>query len=115
MAKWNKVRKRGYARSKGSSLPESERYHIRLRLRLLGYPSLAAYYRSPLWRATRKKYRKKACETNAKSHSGSLQLHHKTYERLGNELPGDFMTLCNACHRLIHGHPAPRRARKKKR
>lgn len=28
----------------------------------------------------------------------TLQLHHKTYERLGQELPEDVVLLCSACH-----------------
>jgi len=32
----------------------------------------------------------------------SLQVHHKTYERLGEELPCDVVTVCGRCHKLIH-------------
>ena len=31
-----------------------------------------------------------------------LDVHHKTYERLGNELPGDLMVLCRKCHGENH-------------
>lgn len=34
---------------------------------------------------------------------GSLQVHHRTYERLGAELPGDLQVLCPECHRSVHG------------
>ena len=27
-----------------------------------------------------------------------LELHHKTYKRLGRELPKDLLLLCSACH-----------------
>lgn len=33
----------------------------------------------------------------------SLEVHHKTYERRGRELPGDLQVLCADCHRSIHG------------
>jgi 5-methylcytosine-specific restriction endonuclease McrA len=29
---------------------------------------------------------------------GKLQLHHRTYERLGHELPADVELLCTRCH-----------------
>jgi len=33
----------------------------------------------------------------------SLNAHHRTYERLGNELPEDITVLCADCHSKIHG------------
>jgi 5-methylcytosine-specific restriction endonuclease McrA len=33
---------------------------------------------------------------------GELHTHHRTYERLGNELPGDLIVLCKACHNKFH-------------
>lgn len=30
-----------------------------------------------------------------------LQVHHRTYQRLGHELVGDLTTLCSECHRAI--------------
>lgn len=32
----------------------------------------------------------------------SLQVHHRTYERLGEELDMDLTVLCGACHRTFH-------------
>lgn len=37
------------------------------------------------------------------SRSGSLQVHHLTYERLGYEHDDDLVALCASCHRDIHG------------
>lgn len=34
--------------------------------------------------------------------SGALDVHHRTYERRGRELPGDLVVLCWECHRLFH-------------
>lgn len=31
-----------------------------------------------------------------------LHVHHRTYERLGNELPDDIITVCEICHGFIH-------------
>lgn len=33
--------------------------------------------------------------------SNNLQVHHRTYERLGHEDPGDVVTLCRVCHERI--------------
>ena len=30
-----------------------------------------------------------------------LQVHHRTYERLGRELVGDLLTLCKDCHLVV--------------
>ena len=33
---------------------------------------------------------------------GGLNVHHRTYERLGKELPEDLIVLCRDCHALFH-------------
>lgn len=61
------------------------------------------YLKSPRWRkkaaAARKRagYRCQLC-----NREGRLQVHHRTYERLGYELPGDLIALCARCHKLHH-------------
>ena len=42
--------------------------------------------------------------------SENLHVHHKTYERLGSELPDDIVTVCEVCHGFIHAEQ--RRTRK---
>jgi len=32
----------------------------------------------------------------------NLHAHHRTYERLGRELPGDITVLCSVCHDKFH-------------
>jgi HNH endonuclease len=34
-----------------------------------------------------------------------LEVHHRTYERLGHEDPDDVMVLCGRCHAGTHGQP----------
>lgn len=34
----------------------------------------------------------------------NLEAHHRTYERLGDELPGDLTCLCRKCHELFSKH-----------
>jgi 5-methylcytosine-specific restriction endonuclease McrA len=34
----------------------------------------------------------------------AIEVHHRTYEDLGNEQPGDLTTLCRRCHRTVTDH-----------
>jgi 5-methylcytosine-specific restriction endonuclease McrA len=33
-----------------------------------------------------------------------VEVHHRTYENLGNEQPGDLTALCRTCHRVVTDH-----------
>ena len=33
-----------------------------------------------------------------------IEVHHRTYENLGNEQPGDLTALCRDCHRVVTNH-----------
>jgi 5-methylcytosine-specific restriction endonuclease McrA len=35
----------------------------------------------------------------------AVQVHHLTYERLGDELLFDLVAVCMTCHEKCHGHP----------
>lgn len=35
----------------------------------------------------------------------TLHVHHKTYDRLGDELDEDLAVLCEQCHKAVHGKP----------
>jgi 5-methylcytosine-specific restriction endonuclease McrA len=69
------------------------------------YDEYLAYLRSPWWTARKaavRKYRGDHCE---RCHCRyRLELHHRTYKRLGRELPEDVELLCWACHRREHGY-----------
>jgi len=43
-----------------------------------------------------------ACKTRFNSFAG-LEVHHKTYDRLGRELDTDVAVLCVKCHQRVHG------------
>lgn len=69
-----------------------------------GYP---AYLRTKHWKDFRRKIlgldrrkRKKSC-SNCRS-KYRLQVHHITYENVGNEKPEDVAILCGKCHQLHH-------------
>ena len=82
-------------------------YHVRT-LREMPYPE---YLLTTHWQWTR--YRKLAqagyrCE---RCHgTAMLEVHHKTYERIGQERMDDLTVLCDRCHRMIHGLPIEKRA-----
>lgn len=62
------------------------------------------YLRSANWAATRKAalkrdgYRCQDCGARR-----ALQVHHRSYARLGKEQAGDLVTLCRYCHERRHG------------
>lgn len=62
------------------------------------------YLDSDAWRDRRRHllrrvgYRCQVCNG-----SGRLDVHHRTYVRLGHEHPEDLTVLCRTCHRLFHG------------
>lgn len=71
----------------------------------------ADYIASPAWQARREMTialwggRCALCYA-----AGALDVHHRTYDRLGHELPSDLVALCPTCHEAYHrwSAPAPR-------
>lgn len=62
-----------------------------------------AYIQSPAWYTRTLEVRKRnrgKCECCC-MRSGSA-VHHRTYERLGCELPEDLIHLCDLCHKMVH-------------
>jgi hypothetical protein len=68
------------------------------------------YLESPEWHVLRRvaislaRHRCQLCNASA-----LLHVHHRTYERVGGELPCDLIALCDDCHLLAHRkslHPA---------
>jgi hypothetical protein len=67
------------------------------------YRKYAAYMKSKEWAIRRNRYfdsHKKQCR--ACGSSKLIQLHHKTYARLGAERDQDLVALCSKCHRSLH-------------
>lgn len=62
------------------------------------------YLQSSAWQQKRQEalrrdqYRCRLCNSRAR-----LEVHHRTYTRLGNECVEDLTTLCGACHHRHHG------------
>jgi hypothetical protein len=67
-------------------------------------PGYDAYINGPDWGERRKAklrqvgYRCQGCDETER-----LEVHHLTYDRLGNERMEDLMVLCQLCHALEHG------------
>jgi len=87
---------------------------LKIRLKKLGYDSYSDYLKSEHWQSFRKrfyrdskivikqwkKYGYLVCDICQEE--GRLNLHHKTYKRLGKERLGDVFMICNDCHKKIH-------------
>lgn len=74
------------------------------KLRALGFSSYADYIASPVWVATRSRYRASDLPQDCQLCGADeiIQLHHRTYERVGEELLTDLVPLCPTCHVLVH-------------
>ncbi len=74
------------------------------------------YLLTPEWRATRGAALVRfghACSLDA-NHTDRLEVHHRTYDRLGEERADDVIVLCHACHRRHHDHVGRPRRRAQK-
>jgi 5-methylcytosine-specific restriction endonuclease McrA len=61
------------------------------------------YLASPAWQRTRRQALLRADFTCARCRATTrLQVHHVTYQRLGDEWPDDLEVLCAACHHAAH-------------
>ena len=61
------------------------------------------YLRSPRWKEVRAnaiKWANGECQFCGSCEN--LHVHHKRYERFGNELPDDLLVLCKPCHMRYH-------------
>jgi len=77
------------------------------RLRSLPY---GEYLKTAHWQSVRQEALKRfdhACAvcnwSERLSSTGWLEVHHRTYERLGEERPADVIVLCDRHHRMFHG------------
>lgn len=63
------------------------------------------YLNTPYWQMRRKgKLAAADFKCSACGGDGILDVHHNTYERLGEELDSDLVVLCRDCHGLFHGN-----------
>lgn len=62
------------------------------------------YINSPEWKAKAQEAKKRAgYKCQLCNGTKRLDVHHRTYERLGHELDSDLTVLCHKCHSKHHG------------
>ena len=67
----------------------------------------AEYIASSAWDTRRRqRLEKDAHRCQGCGSEDGLHVHHRTYDRLGNELPRDLITVCEVCHGFIHREQA---------
>lgn len=71
-------------------------------LRRQGYKNYGDYLRSAHWRRLRAEYRASDLPQSCICGEWETQLHHITYERVGQERLSDLVPLCPSCHTLVH-------------
>ena len=71
------------------------------------------YLRSPEWKVKREQVLARDLTCVLCASAKKLQVHHRTYERLGNEELTDLVTLCDDCHSDWHKIQRMRKAEKK--
>jgi hypothetical protein len=80
-----------------------ERFANKTRIKFLKEMPYSDYLQTSEWQEIRKRALKRAyykcqiCNSN-----GILHVHHRTYERRGEELLSDLIVLCEACHKHYH-------------
>jgi hypothetical protein len=87
----------------GSKQRAEEEAQYRERLRDLKTMPYRDYLQSDEWKTTRRRALKRAqfrCQVCNKGES--LNVHHRTYERRGEERNDDLLVLCQPCHELFH-------------
>lgn len=74
------------------------------KIRIKNKAEYQAYLNSPRWQAIRKRlYREYEYKCAMCGSSINLNVHHITYENLGEEKDEDLTVLCQQCHSDIHG------------
>lgn len=89
------------------TVPETQPSRVRYRqrdatLQRLGYRNYGHYLSSPAWAAAKARYRASVEPQACMCGSEEVQIHHKTYERVGHEEPSDLLALCRICHAMVH-------------
>lgn len=73
------------------------------KIRIKNKAEYQAYLNSPKWQAIRKRlYRKYEYRCDLCGSPKNLNVHHITYENLGEEKDEDLTVLCQKCHSKLH-------------
>lgn len=75
----------------------------RARLAALGYDTYLAYLRSERWAETRARYRRSRMPQTCRiCGAATVDLHHRSYRRVGRERLQDLVPLCRDHHSALH-------------
>lgn len=72
------------------------------RLQALGFADYSEYLRSPEWRGVKARYIASDLPQTCICGEIEVDMHHLTYERVGQERITDLMPLCRTCHEMVH-------------
>lgn len=107
-----RLRQRGLAASEKAIVGLGQYRLLSKRLQRLGL-SYRAYLASPHWRDTRMRFfgseyaartvQGELCCELCRASNVRLSVHHRIYDRLGKEWLADLVSVCDRCHRAIHG------------
>lgn len=76
---------------------------VYIQLRKLGFKTMKQYYASPLWEASKLRYRRSKCkQVCIVCDCPKVHIHHRRYANLGTEPITDLAPLCATCHGLVH-------------
>jgi hypothetical protein len=89
-----------------------------LGVKALGYKDFEAYLAGSHWQSFRQhvleeqrtRLHRNICE-GCGTEGVAFDVHHKTYERLGNELIENCQVLCEQCHDKLHGRDSKSQSR----
>jgi hypothetical protein len=86
-----------------SSLSNRQSKALKHNLDRLGYGTYADYLAGPEWADARSRYRTSGkVQRCLVCRAPNVDLHHRTYLRLGNERVDDLVALCRGHHELLH-------------
>jgi len=80
------------------------RMTLHRRLLKLGYYSYADYLKSGHWTDLRKRFFRSGLQKHCFCSNRRVQLHHRTYCRLGREFLNDLVAMCDTHHKLFHDY-----------
>ncbi len=83
-------------------------YDIKNRLDKSAFQNYKTYLQSEVWKASKNRFfdkirlLKKPFQCYCCFNPNNLQVHHRTYSRLGKEYLNDLVLLCGNCHKKTH-------------
>lgn len=77
---------------------------LQKKLKRMGYSNYTEYLESPHWLKFKRKYYSKKRDCLVCNTTKALNLHHVSYDHLGDERQSDVIPLCRPCHVDVHDY-----------